>query len=208
MNPSRRFGASSRRIRAALAVLGLAGCAAQPIAWVKPGGDAAQFARDDAQCDYEASAATANYGSDQPTARSTGGAIGQGFAAGLGRSIEIRKLSAMCLRAKGYSQGQQVDYGTTASPGPAAPAIVPVVAKPFLSPEAATAKLDDLRAFVTTSEDAKRMFGTPMSQSAMPNNGTLLQWMYQDGAKLAHISILFGQTGTMIRVNSQTRIGF
>lgn len=202
----RKPGVSSRRARAIVAATLLAGCASRPVMWVKPGADSSQFAQDSAQCDYEVSAATANYGSSTPAARTLGGAIGQGFGQGLGRAIEMRKLEALCLRARGYyPQDQQVDYGTTARAE--TPAVMPVAAKPFLSPEVATARIDDLRPRVTTTEGARAIFGQPMSQSAIAG-GTLLQWMYQDGSKVAHIAVLFDQTGTMVRVTTQTRIGF
>lgn len=178
-------------MRLALTLLAalLAGCPSQPVRWTKGGSDA-DFARDDAQCDYEAAAATAGYGPGQ-TPHSTASALGQGFGAGLGRAIEERKLSAMCLRAKGYvPQGE----------APAGPV-------PKSRAELAIAHLDDLRMYVTTVADADRMFGPPTSQSDL-GTGTLRQWIIDEGGKGAHIAILFGRTGTAVRLTHQSHFGF
>ena len=82
-----------------------AGCATQqPYMWVRPDTTKEQFDQDYARCVYEASAAVATYGSGQPTARTTGGAIGQGLAIGYGQAAEYHKLGQLCMRARGYRQ--------------------------------------------------------------------------------------------------------
>lgn len=64
-------------------VIGLAGCA--PAQWTKPGGDAAQFERDKAECVYEASKADA---SDQNV-----------FA-----GLMVNDLATQCLKLRGYTK--------------------------------------------------------------------------------------------------------
>ena len=85
-----------------LVVALLSGCA--QTAWVRPpGGPAFNLGQDSAQCEYESFAATASYGSG-PTARTVGGAIGQGFGEGIAIALRRNELFALCMRARGYSQ--------------------------------------------------------------------------------------------------------
>jgi hypothetical protein len=77
-----------------------AGCA--QTVWVRPGYGESDFQRDAAQCQYEGAAATANYNTG-PTARTTGGAIGQGFGEGIAIALRRNELFALCMRARGYT---------------------------------------------------------------------------------------------------------
>ena len=100
------------------ALILLAGCAPR-YQWVKPNATQADFEQDAARCTYEAQAATATYGSSQPTAYTTGGAIGQGIGIGIGRAIENNNLAVLCMRAKGYNQvqiGPQQAYPAVQAP--------------------------------------------------------------------------------------------
>ena len=79
----------------------VAGCAPQYV-WVRPDASQADFQRDVARCQYEAEAATANYGSNPGYAYSLGGAIGQGIGLGIGKATQQNKLAILCMRARGY----------------------------------------------------------------------------------------------------------
>ena len=92
--------------RFALAAIVLAGCGG-PVLFTRPGATAAEYDRDMAQCTYEGAAATATYGSGQPTARTVAGALGQGFGIGLGRAVERYDLQILCMRARGWIATRQ-----------------------------------------------------------------------------------------------------
>jgi outer membrane lipoprotein SlyB len=82
-----------------IAVLALAGCANTQ--YYNPDVSDAEAKRDLAQCQYEAKLATSNY-STGSTRASMSGAAGQGFAEGIGQSLEQRDLVRSCLTARGY----------------------------------------------------------------------------------------------------------
>lgn len=92
-----------RALTLAIASVLVAGCA--PPVYVRPNTSMAEFDRDISQCQYEAASSTAGYGSGQNTARTYGGAIGQGIGIGIGRAIESNNLVALCMRAHGYQRG-------------------------------------------------------------------------------------------------------
>lgn len=77
----------------------LAGCAMNPAA-IRPDAGSADYQVDAYQCDYESSSSTATYGSSQPTARTYGGAIGQGIGLGIGQAMARNDLFVKCMRAK------------------------------------------------------------------------------------------------------------
>jgi hypothetical protein len=85
-----------------LAVVLLSGCAA-PTVWTRPGAVSSDFERDRAQCQYEGAAATANYNTG-PTARSYGGAVGQGIGEGIAIAMRRNELFTLCMQARGYRQ--------------------------------------------------------------------------------------------------------
>jgi hypothetical protein len=187
------------------AAIAICGCAAQPQIWVNPAATQAQAQSDEARCDYEANAATATYGSGQ-TARSTGEAMGQGFAAGIGRSIEINKLSALCMRAKGYA------LQTGASTAPALPpsgAVAQIGTSTSSAwPGFAVRRLSELVPGVSSVPDAVKLLGPTTSESTVGDGTTLLQWQYFEGSKGAHVAIIFAKNGTMVRVMHKFQTGF
>lgn len=76
-------------------LLAFAGCASQPsYVWDHPTGDRAQFDRDKAQCEYEATAAT----------QQTDYSYRTGFGQELDRAIRRSDLGVMCMKARGYTQ--------------------------------------------------------------------------------------------------------
>jgi hypothetical protein len=82
------------------AVVALTGCANTQ--YYNPNVSDAEAQRDLAQCQYEAKLATSNY-STGSTRAGMSGAAGQGFAEGIGQSLEQRDLVRSCLTARGYS---------------------------------------------------------------------------------------------------------
>lgn len=74
----------------------LAGCATKPAheTWQRGGADAAQVARDDKECAYEAEKAN----QPGPTPRNEGAA----FAEGINEGLRGLKLQTMCMEARGY----------------------------------------------------------------------------------------------------------
>ncbi|WP_243435488.1 hypothetical protein [Burkholderia pseudomallei] len=63
---------------------------------------------------------------------------------------------------------------------------------------------------VTTMQQAKEKLGTPMATNAMPNGGTLQQWMYSQasviGGTSSNLAILFDKDGKMIRIQSRGQV--
>lgn len=79
-----------------------AGCATQPAyEWRHTGhNDAAQLARDKAQCDYEATLATANFA---PNSRGYRTSFGASLADAVAVGQRQGELIALCLKARGYA---------------------------------------------------------------------------------------------------------
>lgn len=82
------------RVLPLLGVLLLAGCAAPPPAWVKPGVSEAEAAKIGADCEFQAESVTQQA---DPTLRS-------GLAAGIDRRMRRNDLLAMCMRNKGFAR--------------------------------------------------------------------------------------------------------
>lgn len=63
---------------------------------------------------------------------------------------------------------------------------------------------------VTTLQQAQEKLGTPTATNAMPNGGTLQQWIYSQasifGGTSSNIAILFDKDGKMIRVQNRGQI--
>lgn len=121
--------------RASIAIALAALCACAPPTFVRPNTTMAEFDADISRCQYEATSSTATYGSGQNTARTLGGAIGQGIGIGLGRAIETNNLVALCMRARGYaiggpSAGGYPALATTNEPGYPRPMSDPTGAVP------------------------------------------------------------------------------
>lgn len=76
------------------------GCA--QTVWLKDGATSLDFDRDRAQCEYEAAAATASYGSSSPTARGYSGALARGIVEGIDLGSRQAELMRLCLTARGY----------------------------------------------------------------------------------------------------------
>lgn len=67
------------------------------------------------------------------------------------------------------------------------------------------AKVDELQAGVSTSQDAIVKLGSPTAQSSYPDGSQLLQWRYVYGTAIgvgggAGVAILFGPDSKMVRV--------
>lgn len=66
------------------------------------------------------------------------------------------------------------------------------------------AKADQLQPGRSTMSEAVQLLGPPTAQSTGQNNATLLQWQYSQGtlvgASGAHLAVLFGPDGKMVRV--------
>lgn len=112
----------------------LTACGPNPAA-IRPDAGSAEYQVDAYQCDYESSSSTANYASGQPTARTYGGAIGQGIGAGIGQAMARNDLFVKCMRAKyaarAYSsppsvayEGKQMFPPPTASSAPQYPIVM------------------------------------------------------------------------------------
>jgi hypothetical protein len=85
-----------------IATLALSGCATQPAyEWRHmTHSDPAQLARDKAQCDYEATSATASYA---PNSRGYRTSTVAGIADAIAIGQRQGELIQLCLRARGYS---------------------------------------------------------------------------------------------------------
>ncbi|WP_244116838.1 hypothetical protein [Burkholderia cepacia] len=63
---------------------------------------------------------------------------------------------------------------------------------------------------VTTMQQAQEKLGTPTATNAMPNGGTLQQWMYSQasviGGTSSNLAILFDKDGKMIRIQSRGQV--
>lgn len=63
---------------------------------------------------------------------------------------------------------------------------------------------------VTTMQQAQQKLGTPTATNAMPNGGTLQQWMYSQasmfGGTSSNIAILFDKDGKMIRIQNRGQV--
>ncbi|VWD16202.1 outer membrane protein assembly factor BamE [Burkholderia contaminans] len=63
---------------------------------------------------------------------------------------------------------------------------------------------------VTTMQQAQEKLGTPTATNAMPNGGTLQQWIYSQasmfGGTSSNIAILFDKDGKMIRVQNRGQV--
>lgn len=103
------------RRAAPLLLVALAGCAVNPAA-IRPDAGSPEYQVDAYQCDYESSSSTATYGSGQNTARTYGGAIGQGIGLGIGQAMARNDLFVKCMRAKYAARA----YGSPAASVPAA----------------------------------------------------------------------------------------
>ncbi|HDR9585094.1 outer membrane protein assembly factor BamE [Burkholderia cepacia] len=63
---------------------------------------------------------------------------------------------------------------------------------------------------VTTMQQAQEKLGTPTATNAMPNGGTLQQWIYTQasviGGTSSNIAILFDRDGKMVRIASKSQV--
>ncbi|KVE59265.1 hypothetical protein WI94_04180 [Burkholderia vietnamiensis] len=63
---------------------------------------------------------------------------------------------------------------------------------------------------VTTMQQAQEKLGAPTATNAMPNGGTLQQWVYSQasmvGGTSSNIAILFDRDGKMIRIASKSQL--
>ena len=63
---------------------------------------------------------------------------------------------------------------------------------------------------VTTMQQAQEKLGAPTATNAMPNGGTLQQWIYTQasmfGGTSSNIAILFDKDGKMIRIQNRGQI--
>ena len=63
---------------------------------------------------------------------------------------------------------------------------------------------------VRTMQQAQEKLGTPTATNAMPNGGTLQQWMYSQasviGGTSSSVAILFDKDGKMIRIQSRGQV--
>ncbi|MBO1855014.1 outer membrane protein assembly factor BamE [Burkholderia cenocepacia] len=63
---------------------------------------------------------------------------------------------------------------------------------------------------VTTMQQAQEKLGTPTATNAMPNGGTLQQWIYTQasviGGTSSNLAILFDKDGKMIRIQSKGQV--
>ena len=70
-------------------------------------------------------------------------------------------------------------------------------------------KVDELTPGVSTVAEAKRLLGNPSAESNYADGSKLLQWQYVTGTLIggsgAHVAILFGRDGRMIRVTHKLR---
>lgn len=71
------------------------------------------------------------------------------------------------------------------------------------------ARVDQLTPGASTIEDATRLLGEPSAESDLSDGTKLLQWQYSQGTALgtgsgAHVAILFGADGRMIRVSHRS----
>jgi hypothetical protein len=62
---------------------------------------------------------------------------------------------------------------------------------------------------VSTLDDATRLMGPPMAQTALPNGNTLYQWQYSQGTAIgtgsaAHVAIIFNPDGIMLKVHHKS----
>jgi len=69
------------------------------------------------------------------------------------------------------------------------------------------ARIDDLSPGKSTVADAKRLLGPPTSESNIADK-VLLQWLYGEGAKSAHVAILFNSNAVMLQIQNRTLVGF
>lgn len=70
-------------------------------------------------------------------------------------------------------------------------------------------RADELVVGESTEEDAKRLLGAPTAVTTLADSTYLLQWQYSRGTALgtgsgAHLVILFGPDGRMVRVVHQS----
>lgn len=90
------------QLAATCALIGaLAACSTSPRGWQKSGTAASDVERDQAQCDYEAKAATASYKS---TPSKPGDTAAMGAAVGDGVVIAEKRIELTndCMKARGY----------------------------------------------------------------------------------------------------------
>jgi hypothetical protein len=72
-------------------------------------------------------------------------------------------------------------------------------------------KVSELQPGISTDQDAIAKLGPPMAVSNAASGNKLLQWQYVYGTALAtgggaHVAILFGQDGKMIRVTHLAKV--
>lgn len=63
---------------------------------------------------------------------------------------------------------------------------------------------------ITTMQQAQEKLGTPTATNAMPNGGTLQQWVYSQasmfGGTSSNLAILFDRDGRMVRIASKGQV--
>lgn len=120
---------------------------------------------DAAQCDYESSSSTANYGSSTPVARTYGGAIGQGIGLGIGQAMQRNDLFVKCMRAKFVAR----QYAA-----PPAPSAAPAFVGTGSAPAGATPAVAGLRAesrWQVQAEGVAKAEGCNPPSAAMTSKG-------------------------------------
>lgn len=74
------------------------------------------------------------------------------------------------------------------------------------------AKVDQMQSGVTTIAEAEQMLGPATSRSNMADGTTLLQWMKNEPLFLtprgAHVAVLFGRDGRMVRITHRFATGY
>jgi hypothetical protein len=80
----------------------LSGCATSPKGWEKSGVERSQLETDQAQCDYEAKAATASYHTSTSTKQSESERMGDAIGDGIVIAEKQVELKNACMKAKGY----------------------------------------------------------------------------------------------------------
>jgi hypothetical protein len=85
-----------------LPLLILGACATSPKGWEKSGVEHSQLETDQAQCDYEAKAATASYHTSTSTKQSESERMGDAIGDGIVIAEKQVELKNACMKAKGY----------------------------------------------------------------------------------------------------------
>jgi hypothetical protein len=74
------------------------------------------------------------------------------------------------------------------------------------------AKVDEMRPGMTTMAEAEQVLGPPTSRSNFADGTTLLQWMKNEpilfAPRGAHVAVLFGRDGRMVRVTHRFATGY